>query len=107
MKDDSLLIKDMLESGIKATEYLGNQNYEKFSNDTLLQDAIARRLEILGEAASQISKEFQKSHSEFDWKGIIGLRNRLIHGYDYVDVEVIWKILKEDLPDLISKIKSM
>lgn len=97
----------MIESAIKATEYLGEQDFQLFSSDTLLQDAVVRRLEILGEAASQISKEFQSLHTEFDWRGIIGLRNRLIHGYDYVDVEVIWKILKEDLPDLISKIRKI
>ncbi len=107
MKNDKLLIQDMLESGVKAIEYLGDKDFDLFSSDTLLQDAIVRRLEVLGEAASQISKEFQSLHNELDWKGIIGLRNRLIHGYDYVDIEVIWKILKEDLPDLILKIKKI
>jgi uncharacterized protein with HEPN domain len=64
-------------------------------------------LEIVGEAASRIALEEQARHPEIPWSEIVGLRNRLIHGYDVVDLDILWKILTTDLPPLISALEAI
>jgi uncharacterized protein with HEPN domain len=64
--------------------------------------ALARLLEIVGEAAGRVSDETRALHSEIPWPQIIGLRNRLIHGYDAVDYDILWQIITDDLPALLA-----
>ena len=71
------------------------------------QDAVIRQFEIIGEAASRISKDFLEQHSDFPIKEAIEMRNFLIHGYDEVDIKVVWKTLQEDIPLLKNKMLSI
>jgi uncharacterized protein with HEPN domain len=66
-----------------------------------------RLLEVLGEAANRIPSDEQKRHSEIPWSEIIGLRNRLIHGYDSIDLDILWQIVSEDLPLLIQALEKI
>jgi len=73
---------------------------EDFSKDQKSIDAVARNLEIMGEAANRLPGEFKESHSEIEWYKIVGLRHRIVHEYFGVDLEIIWRILQKDLPEL-------
>ncbi len=84
--------------GLSAIDYLGNE---------LLQSAVERKLEILGEAARRISAEFQAQQQEIDWRNAIGLRNIIAHRYDQVQQETIWQIVQTVLPDLLALLESL
>jgi uncharacterized protein with HEPN domain len=71
-------------------------------SDRVLSLALVRLLEIVGEAAGRISEQERALHPEIPWLQIIGLRNRLIHGYDAVDYDILWKIITDDLPALVN-----
>lgn len=99
-RDWKLFLMDMLESIKKIESYISGISYEKFLQDEKTKDAIVRNLEIIGEAANQIPREIQEKYSKIPWSQIIGLRHRLIHGYFVVDYDIVWSIVKEELPDL-------
>jgi len=69
--------------------------------------AVIRSIEVIGEAASKISIEFRKEHPDVPWQKIIGMRNRLIHGYFDIDYNIIWQTVKENLPPLIEQLQSI
>ena len=73
---------------------------ENFTKDQKSIDAVARNLEIMGEAANRLPDEFKESHSEIEWFKIVGLRHRIVHEYFGVDLQIIWQILHKDLPEL-------
>jgi uncharacterized protein with HEPN domain len=87
-----------LSSGISEAEYLENET---------VQWAIFSQIIILGEAAGRVGREFQDTHSDIPWAGIIGMRHRLVHGYDTVDWVRVWKTLKNDLPALLSQLRTV
>ena len=70
-------------------------------------DAVVRNLEIIGEAANRLPKEFTDKHPEIEWRKVIGLRHRIVHDYFGVDLDIIWAITRQDLPDFISKITTL
>jgi len=72
----------------------------------VLSLALVRLLEIVGEAAGRISKQVCACHPEIPWPEIIGLRNRLVHGYDAVDYDILWQIITDDLPALVSMLET-
>lgn len=73
--------------------------------DRLLNLAVTRLLEIIGEAANRVPEDIQLQYPELPWMQMIGVRNRLIHGYDSVDFDILWVIIEKDLPDLISQLE--
>ena len=91
----------------KIEEYIHNVNKEKFIEEMQLQDAVMRRLEIIGEAAKNVSPEVRKKYPDIPWKKMAGLRDVLIHGYFGVNLERVWIAVKYDLPDLKKKIKKI
>jgi len=91
----------MLNAARLALEYLGDYDEEIFYSSSMLQDAVIRRFEIIGEAANRISQTTQSSILDIPWKDIIGMRNILIHDYDDISLKVVWRTAKEKLPVLI------
>ena len=73
----------------------------------MLALAVIHLIEIIGEASKSVSEEFRENHPEVPWELIAGTRNRLAHGYIDVDLDVIWAIVKKDLPGLIRKLKTL
>jgi uncharacterized protein with HEPN domain len=84
-----LFIMDMLESINKIEKYIEGLNYEQFIRDEKTKDAVVKNLEIIGEAANQISKEIQQKFSNVPWAQIIAMRNRMIHGYFAIDYRIV------------------
>ncbi len=95
-----LLLNDIRESIDRIEEYTRGMSLKDFSGDQKSIDAVARNLEIMGEAANRLPDEFKESHSDVEWYKIIGLRHRVVHEYFGIDLEIIWRILKKDLPEL-------
>lgn len=73
----------------------------------MIQDAVIRQLEIIGEAATRTSEEMQRRYDDVPWHDITGMRNKLIHGYFGVDVDVVWETVVEDLPELKRQLEAM
>ena len=107
MPRDEAYLLDILLAARRAIEHASKTNWDEFQKNTLYQDAIVRTIEIIGEAAARISDETKTAHTEIPWKEIIGMRNRLIHEYLDVDVQKVWKTVKEDIPPLIKKIQPL
>ena len=107
MSRDDAYIYDMMESAQAILGYMAGKTWVEFSKDALLQDAVVRRLEIIGEAAGRVSAETQKKYSYIPWMAMRGTRNRVIHGYDSVQLDIIWDIVQDDLPGLISELKKI
>jgi uncharacterized protein with HEPN domain len=80
---------------------------QKFINDELIQDAVIRNFEIIGETSKNVSPGFRKKYSNVPWKEISGMRDKLIHHYMGVDIEVIWNTIKQDLPMLEKELKAI
>ena len=102
-----LLLNDIRESIDRIEEYTRGMSLEDFSKDQKSMDAVARNLEIMGEAASRLPDEFKESHSDIEWYKIVGLRHRIVHEYFGVDFEIIWQILQKDLPELRRSLSGM
>ena len=66
----------------------------------MMQDAVVRQLEIIGEASRQLSDDFREQHDDVPWRAIIGMRNRIAHDYLNIDLDVVWDVVQHDLPDL-------
>ena len=106
-RDWKLFIMDILECIEKIESYISGVSYRKFMRDSKTKDAVVRNLEIIGEAANQVPKNIQQKYKEIPWSQIIGMRNRLIHGYFVVDYDIVWDIVSRELPDLKKKIKKI
>ena len=97
-----------ISDAIKEIEkYITNSTYEDFQSNSMMQFATVKQLEIIGEAASQITEHFRKLYKEIEWREIIGLRNILVHEYFGIDVKIVWDILQEDLPKFKIQIKEI
>ena len=78
-----------------------------FLADEKTSDAVVRNLEILGEAAAHVPYDFKARTPDLEWPRIVGLSNRVVHGYFAVDLEIVWRIVVSDLPDLASRIRAL
>ena len=93
-------LQHMLDAVDRLQRYVGAQSRDRFEADEVLQDAVIRQLEILGEAASRVTPEFRDSVPEIPWSKVIGTRHRLIHGYLSVDLMVVWHTATHHVPRL-------
>ncbi len=105
--DDATRLKHMLDSALDAVEFLGDSTLDEFQKDKKLLNAIVRSLEIIGEAASNVTEDMQEKHPEIEWPVIIGMRNRIVHAYYDINSVIVWKTVKENLPPLIEKLRSI
>ena len=107
MKDDLAFIEHVLLCIGKIQEYTKNLTVQEFTNNELIQDAVIRNIEIIGEATKKISKDLKSQYREIPWKEMSGMRDKLIHDYFGVDVDVVWKTVNEDIPYLKSLIENI
>ena len=106
LRDDAYLL-DILESARAAIKYMRDKTWDEFSRDHLLQDGVVRRLEIIGEASGRVSEETQMKYPHLPWMAMKGTRNKIIHEYDSIELDIIWKIVQEDLPTLIDELEKI
>ncbi len=100
MKNDKVYIEHILEAIQTIETYKKGLDFEAFLKNKMVADAIIRQLEIIGEAANNISEEFQKEYADIPWRKIIGIRNTLIHEYFGINKKVVWDTCENDLPEL-------
>ncbi len=101
-RDDRVSMADMLTYAREAVGLLGERSKEEFIADRIVQLALTRLVEIIGEAANRVTQETRNRHPQIPWRQIIDTRNRLIHGYDVIDLQILWITITADLPGLIS-----
>jgi len=100
-RDDLIALRHMLDHAREAISLSQGKTREDLDSDRVLNLALVRLLEIVGEAANRIPREERARHREIPWPEIVDLRNRLIHGYDSVDFDILWEVITADLPPLI------
>jgi uncharacterized protein with HEPN domain len=109
-RDVKVYLEDMINSIDKIFEYTDNISFDEFKDNSMIFDAVVRRLEILGEAANQIKKydiNFYQKHSNIEWREIIDFRNILIHGYFGIIEEIVWNVIKNRLKNLQDNLKAI
>lgn len=105
--DDTVSMRHMLDHAREAVEMAQGRKRSDLDTDRMLQLALTRLVEIVGEAATRVSKERRQRQSGMAWSQIIGMRNRLIHGYDAVDLNILWDIVQVDLPPLVEQLETI
>ena len=105
--DNHLLIDDMLDSCRKIIAYTTDLTFEEFSKDDKTIDAVIRNFEIIGEAAGRLDNVFTSLYSHIPWRDLKDYRNRLIHEYFGVDIQIVWEIIEDDLGILIQNLESI
>ena len=100
-------IRDMLDSLDKAQRFIAGLDYPAFQLDEKTAFAVVRALEIIGEASKMVPELLRKRFPDIPWKSLAGMRDKLIHGYFGVDLDVVWKTVTEDLPVLRPPLAAM
>lgn len=107
MRDVDLLLGDILDAVHSIQTFTEGLSYEEFRADDLVSSAVVQKFEVIGEAAKNIPKKFREEHSNIPWEEMAGMRDRLIHGYFEVDLELVWKTVQNEIPELQKGIKSL
>ena len=106
-RKDIDLISDIKESLERIIAYTKNTEYSNFVQDKKSQDAVIRNIEIMGEAAKSLSDRIKTDNTDIPWKSISGTRDKLIHDYFGVNIDIVWNIVKDDIPDILPKINTI
>ena len=104
-KDDSIFVSHILDSIQKIEEFSRDVSKEDFFDSVLLQDAIIRRIEIIGEASKNVSDSLKSKYPEIPWNEMARTRDKLIHGYFGIDLDLTWDIVEDDISELKDKIR--
>jgi uncharacterized protein with HEPN domain len=104
-KEPKYYLQHILDSIELIQEYTFEFDIDKFLQNKLVQDAVIRNFEIIGEATKKLDNTFREKHSDIEWKKISGMRDKLIHDYLGVDIFAVWRVIEQILPDLKSKIQ--
>ena len=99
-KNNSVFIKHILDSINAVENFSKDISKQEFGGNRLVQSAVVREIEIIGEAVKNLSEEFKNKNKEIPWKEIIGTRDKMIHHYFGIDLEIVWEIIKFGLPEL-------
>ena len=104
---DELRLRHMRDAAANALHFAEGTQRINIEEDLLLAYAIIHAIQIIGEAASQITTETQSHHPEIEWQSIIGMRHRVVHGYDNINYGVVWQVLQEKLSPLIRQLDAI
>ncbi len=105
--DPDVILHQILAYAEEAVEISQGKNRQNLDKERLLNLALTRLLEMLGEAANRVPEETRMKYPDLPWLQMIAARNRLIHGYDSVDFDILWAIIKNDMPILIARLKEI
>ena len=100
-------LKDILEAISRVPRYVGTMTLADFLENTEKQDAVARNLGVIGEAVKKISPEFRRTHHEIEWTQIAGFRDKLVHDYYGVNLQILWDVMHEKLPGLKDQVTKL
>jgi len=105
--EDAVLVRDMIEYTRRAIEAARGRDRSHLDTDPVLSAALERFVEVIGEAASKTSDALRQSAHDIPWREIIGMRNRLAHGYASVDQQILWDVVTVDLPKLMPRLEKL
>ena len=100
-------IEDILDAMDKAEILLEDVTYDQFEDDFRINFAVIRALEIIGEAAKRLPMGLRDEYPDVPWKNMAGMRDRIIHGYDTVDLQIVWDVVKVDIPRIRPRIQQI
>jgi uncharacterized protein with HEPN domain len=103
--DDLTRLKHIRDSAEEALSFVNNRTREDLDRDRMLSLALVRLIEIMGEAANHVSESCQAKYFQIPWRQIVGMRNRIIHAYFDVDLDIIWQVITQDLGSLLSEVQ--
>jgi uncharacterized protein with HEPN domain len=104
---DEVCLRQMLDHSQEAADLTAGATRDVLDADRVLCLALIQLLQIVGEAGNRVSQSFRDAHPEIPWPQIVALRNRLIHGYDTIDLDIVWQILTVDVPGLIAALAAI
>ena len=104
-RDDAIRLRHMLDAAQEAMSFARGKKREDLDRERMLVLSLLKDIEIVGEAASKVSENCRQEHPEIPWKDIVTMRNRLIHGYFDINLDVVWKTATEELPLLVQKLQ--
>ena len=106
-KDDHVKIKHMFDAAKECLSFVKGKSRNEFNTNKVLVYALVKVIEIIGEAASKISKDFKNKHTEIPWQDIVSMRNHLIHVYFDIDLDILWDTVSKDIPKLIKMLQKL
>lgn len=104
---DAALLLDMLSWAAHAGDFVAGLNEAGFRASKLHQAAVVRCIEVVGEAAARISPGFKAGHPDIPWPLLVGMRNRLIHDYGRISLDIVWQVVRDDLPALAARLRPL
>lgn len=107
MQPELACIQDMVNAGKRIARFLTGVDQAAFLADDEKQSSVFGQFVIIGEAANRISSTFQAGHAEIPWRRIVGLRNRIVHGYDDIDWDIVWNTATLQLPELLMQLEAL
>jgi uncharacterized protein with HEPN domain len=105
--DDITRLRHIYDAAIKAVQFTKTKQRSELDSNEMLGFALVRLMEIIGEAATGISEELKQKYPQVAWRQMSGMRNRLIHGYFNVNLDIVWETVTKELPPLIRQIKQV
>ena len=103
--EEDVLLRDMLDHARRAVDAVAERDRSDLDSDLILAAALERFIEVIGEAASKVSPSTWANSPVIPWKEIIGMRNRLVHGYAAVDHDIVWNVVSADLLEMIDALE--
>jgi len=105
--DDIVRLQHMLENAREAVAMIESKDRTNLQRDRMLELSLIRLIEVVGEAAARVTPEGQEKYPSIPWSQVVSMRNRLIHGYDQVDLNILWDTIEDDLPSLITELEKI
>ncbi len=105
-RDDAYVL-DMLLAARKVLEFTRNVDWVQFKRDELIQNAVMHQIQIIGEAASKVSPEYQSDHPDVPWRDMVGMRNRLVHEYFRILPGRVWDVVEKHIPKLVELLEPL
>lgn len=105
--DDNIRLRHMLDAAREGLSFARNETRDSLDEDRKLEFSLVKAIEIVGEAAANVTKECREDLPQIPWPNIIGMRNRLIHAYFDINLDILWKTITDDLPPLIAELEKI
>ncbi len=105
--EDRVRVLHMIEAAESVLEFMADRPRADLDRDRMLLFALLRAIEVVGEAAGKVSEDTRARHPDIPWTAIVGMRNRLIHGYFDIDTDIVWKTVSQEIPLLLTRLRAV